>query len=695
MFWNATERPGAKNMRATESNPCYWSRLLLLVCLFLVVAPPLHADTAKMQDPGRGSAAIPDKWQFRTGDDPAWAQADYDDSAWEQLSGDTGWGAQSHPGYTGFAWYRKRIDVSGDGQPIALLIPPVDDAYEIYWNGRKIGNYGSLPPHADWWSRGHGAVYPLGTTPVSGVLALRVWKATLTSLDPDTGGGFEAAPIVGDPTVLRVQSILPFYRNDERSLPRIVIATVLIVIGLLILLLFLRDRKQWLYLWLAIYLTADGIRGFRRLSSLRFGFHLITDQLIAQFIGAFEDISLWLLLLSIFGLTRDRRWRRWTAVLGTLYLAAQIVDTTTIYFWQYAGVGMQWIDAITTAIYDITPLYIFFIVGFGLARRKQPELWPLAVASFFYGMYALFLGLVGQGQRFTHWTISDAVLGWGINVGEYRFDIGFLLDGLLLLVLLITVARQQFMERRRQEQIELEVHSAREVQHVLIPDEVAAIPGFSIASVYKPASELGGDFFQVLEQKDGSALIVLGDVSGKGLKAAMTVSLIVGALRTFTEYTQEPVEILRGLNRRLIGRGEGGFTTCLLLRIESSGVATLANAGHLAPYRDGKELPVTGSLPLGLSEDEVYNELVFRLHEGETLTLYTDGILEARNAKGELYGFDRLNALLAGKPSVEQIVEAACAFGQEDDITVLSIARTAAGQPQAARLNLTTQIAAI
>ena len=212
-------------------------------------------------------------------------------------------------------------------------------------------------------------MYPLGTTPVSGVLALRVWKATLTSLDPDTGGGFESAPIVGDPAVLRVQSILPFYRNDERSLPRIVIATVLIVIGLLILLLFLRDRRQWLYLWLAIYLTADGIRGFRRLSSLRFGFHLITDQLIAQFIGAFEDISLWLLLLSIFGLTRDRRRRGWTAVLGVLS-AAQVVNTTTIYFWQYAGLGMQWIDAITTAIYDITPIYIFFIVGFRLGAQK-------------------------------------------------------------------------------------------------------------------------------------------------------------------------------------------------------------------------------------------------------------------------------------------------------------------------------------
>ena len=89
----------------------------------------------------------------------------------------------------------------------------------------------------------------------------------------------------------------------------------------------------------------------------------------------------------------------------------------------------------------------------------------------------------------------------------------------------------------------------------------------------------------------------------------------------------------------------------------------------------------------------MYDELVFLLHEGESLTLYTDGILEARNGKGELYGFDRLAELFHAKPSVEQVVAAACSFGQQDDITVLSITRTAASQPHTARLNLTTQIA--
>jgi serine phosphatase RsbU (regulator of sigma subunit) len=133
-----------------------------------------------------------------------------------------------------------------------------------------------------------------------------------------------------------------------------------------------------------------------------------------------------------------------------------------------------------------------------------------------------------------------------------------------------------------------------------------------------------------------------------------------------------------------------------VLRVKGNGDATIANAGHLAPFRDGEELPLAGSLPLGLSSDATYEELAFRLQEGETLTLYTDGIVEARGAAGELYGFERAQKLAQEGKSAEQIVEAACNFGQEDDITVLSIRRLAAAEePAEARVNLTAQIATV
>jgi hypothetical protein len=670
--------------------------LLLLFGWAILLTAGARADVFKAPNPGTGSLTITGPWQFHTSDDMAWANPALDDSHWEQIRGDDTWGAQTHPGHSGFAWYRKHIDITGADRSLAILMPPVDDAYELYWNGEKIGTYGGLPPHAQWWGNGHSVVYPIPVDVAGnadGVLAIRVWKAPLSSTDQSTSGGLNAAPVIGDSTVLAMQAMEPRYKQERQRMPGFLMAAAIFVAGLIAMLLYLRERTQWLYLWLAIYLLADGLIGFRRLDAMNYGLDFVSLQVYLQFVEAIQDISLWLLLLTLFGLSREPRWRRWTKILATLYLVSQVIDVATFFPWQYAGPGLQWTDAITTGIYTLAPIYIFFIVGFGLVRRGQRTLWPLAIAAFLYGAYNMTFQLSGQGRRFTHWTLIEHMQTWGIHVGAYTFSAPFLLDLLLFIVLLFTVARHQFMERRRQSQIELEVKSAREVQHVLIPEETPAIPGYSIASVYKPAAEVGGDFFQVMPQTDGGALIVVGDVSGKGLKAAMTVSLIVGTLRTLADYTQRPAEILRGVNRRLVGRIDGGFVTCVVLHFAANGDTTVANAGHLAPFRDGKELPVTGSLPLGLSSNVVYDELTFRLQEGETLTLYTDGIVEARNSRGELFGFDRLSALLATQPEVGKIVDAAEEFGQEDDITALSITRHDASASKTATVSLTAEIA--
>ena len=616
------------------------SRSLLLACL-LFPAARIRAQVFQTLNPGTGSVAVGGNWQFHTGDDPAWASPAYDDSSWEQLRSDETWGAQMHPGYTGFAWYRKRIEATGSAGKLAILIPPVDDAYEIFWNGKKIGSYGSLPPHAVWWSNGHSAVYSLGEIPANGVLALRVWKAPLASTDTWGEGGLSAPPLLGNSAALATQAMTPRYLQEHHQLPQILIGAVVLVAGLLTLLLFLRDRKQWLYLWLAIYLLAEGATAFRTLDAMAYGLHFTSTQLFLQGVDAVQDISLWLLLLTLFGFGRDQRWRRWTAVLAALYLAAVLVDTSVLFNWQHIGLVGQWTDAVTTAIYQLIPLYIFFIVGFGLARRKQMELWPVAITAFLYGMWNFVVETSGQGERFTLWTLAADLRAWGLHLGSYTFSATFLLDTLLFLVLLFTVARQQFLERRRQALVEMEIKSAQEVQQVLVPEDVPAIPGFSIASIYKPATELGGDFYQVIPLEAGGALVVVGDVSGKGLKAAMVVSLIVGTLRTLADFTQEPGEILQGLNRRLIGRTQGGFATCVAMRIEADGSAAIATAGHFSPLRDGKELSLEGALPLGIVPDAKYDQIVFRMQENETLTFYTDGIVEARNVQGELFGFDR------------------------------------------------------
>ncbi len=164
---------------------------------------------------------------------------------------------------------------------------------------------------------------------------------------------------------------------------------------------------------------------------------------------------------------------------------------------------------------------------------------------------------------------------------------------------------------------------------------------------------------------------MIGDVSGKGMPAAMTVSLLVGTVRTLAHYTQSPGEILTAMNQRMLARSQGGFTTCLVLRLDANGKLTVANAGHLAPYINGSESELENGLPLGLAPGSVYAETSIPLRPGARLTLVTDGVVEAQNAGGELFGFERTSMI--STKTAEEIADAAQRFGQEDDITVLTV----------------------
>jgi serine phosphatase RsbU (regulator of sigma subunit) len=235
--------------------------------------------------------------------------------------------------------------------------------------------------------------------------------------------------------------------------------------------------------------------------------------------------------------------------------------------------------------------------------------------------------------------------------------------------------RDLIHDRAEKQRLAAELAASRAVQQILIPEQTPEIPGFTIDAVYEPYGEVGGDFYQILPLVDGGALIAIGDVSGKGMPAAMMVSLLAGTLHALVETTTSPGQLLAGLNRLVQGRSHGGFTTCLILRIAPDGAVTFANAGHISPYLLGKELVCENGLPLGLVAAGSYPESSFDLRAREQLTLLTDGVVEARNGAGELFGFDRTaaNASL----TAEAIAQQAQAFGQDDDITVLTVARMA------------------
>jgi serine phosphatase RsbU (regulator of sigma subunit) len=240
---------------------------------------------------------------------------------------------------------------------------------------------------------------------------------------------------------------------------------------------------------------------------------------------------------------------------------------------------------------------------------------------------------------------------------------------MLAIILIIFVRFQRI--HRDQERASSELAAARSVQELMIPHERLNTPGFEVDSIYNPANEVGGDFYHIEATPDGGLLVVIGDVAGKGLKAAMNVSMLMGALRSTPDTS--PAKILDSLNRVLVG--SESFTTCQAAWFGANGELVLANAGHLPPYLNSQEVSLPGGLPLGVLADTSYEEVRLYLHLGDRLLLMSDGVVEARLSSGELFGFERVHNL--SNQSAFYIADAAKAFGQEDDITVLTVRRMA------------------
>ena len=641
------------------------------------------APALVLQNLGSGTITLGGSWQFHLGDNLAWADPAFDDSPWEQLTADRPWGEQGHTDYTGFAWYRRRIAVqaaAGAAPNLALMVRHIDDAYEIYWNGQRIGHNGAFPPHAAWYSLSQAAQTFDWAAVQSGVLAVRVWKAPLTTEDSGLRGGFVAPPIAGSAqAIIAAKSELDYQwlRSRQFVFGEDLVYALVALIGFLA---WLRDRHQWTLLWMSSF----ALTSIARLPLYGLGL-LVPRNLadaIAEPLSSLRDISLWFLLLTLLRLRSNSLLVRLTRVFSILSLLANTLDGLIFLFWwtSLQQAKFQTADAVLTGIYIVTAALPLVLVGYTFTRpvRQDTPSQLFAILAFLFGMLQVFENIAPQGSRFTHWTLADQIGAPLFTLNGNAVSIIPLSEMLLLLAIVFAVYRRSLEDRRRQVALQQEFRSAQEVQQALIPEAQETVPGYLLTSSYLPASEVGGDFFQLIPAQgdyEGSTLVLMGDVSGKGLKAALVVALIVGAVRALAETTWSPAEILAGINRRVCGRLQGGFVTCLVMRLDPDGLCVIANAGHPAPYLNSKEMDMPGALPLGLISGVIYNEMRFQLKEHDHLSLYTDGLLEARGPKGDLYGFERLNQLFSSKPSAAEAVQAAVDFGQDDDITVLTLTR--------------------
>ena len=253
------------------------------------------------------------------------------------------------------------------------------------------------------------------------------------------------------------------------------------------------------------------------------------------------------------------------------------------------------------------------------------------------------------------------------------------------------LVREQRDEARERERIEQEMKVARLVQQQFLPQALPDMPGWQVAMFYRPARTVGGDFYDFIPLPGGQAMVVVGDVTGKGVPAAMVMASTHALMRAAAPRLISPGAVLGRVNELLFTDTPAHmFVTCLALLLDAgTGRVTFANAGHDVPYvrtADGvAELRAKG-MPLGLMPGMTYEEKAFTFRPGDCALLYSDGLSEAHDAGRQMFGFGRVAALVGTGASGQALIDLCLteldAFTgpgheQEDDITLLSLVRAA------------------
>lgn len=300
--------------------------------------------------------------------------------------------------------------------------------------------------------------------------------------------------------------------------------------------------------------------------------------------------------------------------------------------------------------------------------------------------------LVSQGEL-----IGTLNLGPRMSEQEYSADDRKLLNDLATTtapaVRVAQLVKQQQRELRDRERIEQELRIARTIQNALLPKSEPDLPGYDLATYYQPAREVGGDFYDFLPMEDGKLGLVVGDVTDKGVPAAMVMATTRTLIRASAGRLNSPGEVLGRVNEVLVPDiPPNMFVTCLYAILDPvTGRMVYANAGHDLPYRKrpsgAEELRATG-MPLGLMPGMFYEEKEVTLDAGDMVLFYSDGLVEAHDPERQMFGFPRLQGLVgAHRERESSLVDflirelerfTGKAWEQEDDITLVTLKRTEA-----------------
>jgi len=694
----------------------YISLTAMFACSVLAAAQPASspqptpAQPIGAADVNLGQSAVPlyGPWKFTVGDSPIdpktgkplWAEPAFDDSRWEtvDLTPKTitidptsgwagyvpGWTAKGHRGYWGYAWYRIRVreqEFPGE-EPEELALWDVDDAYQFFTDGRRIGTFGVFrdgKPPVTYWNEPEMFDRPeqQGNTSsnivsVTHVLVFRVWCNPNTLNQNPDGGGLHIAPVMGNAAAVGEHYQRAWLEIIKSYGVAAAEALIYLVLAIAAGSLVLFDTSDRVYLWLAgvFLLTAANAACMClfawTLVANQVTIYLTTDALLRPFILGGWVMTWWFW----FRLRRPPWVPKVVAGLTLLYGLSNAIGEDLFYTLTPHRVSVAFhLAAIGIGLSFLCLLILIIVQGIGQQGREGWLALPAVV-------------LVGIAQFQIDLLVLHIPTVWypfGVGVG-----LSDLANAVLSVVIFVLLLRRLQQSLHRQRLIALDLKQAQEVQQVILPEARTTLPGLAIESDYRPAREVGGDFYQIIPSKmDGNVLIVAGDVTGKGLRAGMLVALLVGAIRTIAETDSEPQSVLQALNRRLLGRGDAQ-ATCLAMRIGAGGNVTLVNAGHLPPYLNDEPIAMEGALPLGVIDGPEFSVVGFELKEGDKLVLVSDGIAEATDANGTMFGFERVKEMLHSARTAAEVAAAAQAFGQEDDISVIFVTRTGVLEPAAA-----------
>lgn len=651
------------------------TRLLLLAIATLLLFAPARQMRAQMFDATtlRQPTPLGMSWLFKVGDDPAWAQASYDDSQWTVIDPSKSVKSYLSNARPPVVWYRLHVKVAPNQTRLGLEEWNLSSAFDIYVNGQKLLNAGRVAPFvpSTFSARLLAGIPDSSVETGSFVIAMRVhiaqndWISAYPAFYPSN-------LLLGQEAALRGNLWLEVI--GENALHWFY-ALSMLGLGVIALALFTAQRQQREYLLLALLSLAivlnEPLRTFQLFQNL--------PAWIAYVSGIFTVANLVLQVLMYLAFLRMPV-RRWIQIflalagIGILSNSAQTAHAVGNSFTFVLGVAPE-----LSLIAAVIPFLL--ILQWRRGNREAGILLIPAVVSSLT-IYAQLGGfLLSLIPAFSPAANRFLIAAFNWIVGPFNIYVGDIYGCVFAISLAVILVLRSTRIAAQQAHIETELAAAREVQQIILPEQIESVPGFSVEAAYEPAQQVGGDFFQVLPAAEGSLLLVIGDVAGKGLPAAMLVSVLVGAIRGVAEYTSEPAELLANLNQRLMGRVAGNLSTAMAARIFPDGSVALANAGHLPPYLDGKEVEVPGALPLGARAGTRYETVRFLLPRGSRLTFYSDGIVEAQNEAGELFGFDRSGSI-AMHP-VAKIIEAAKLHGQCDDMTVIAITRAAATEAKA------------